>query len=254
VRTRLPVVFKRPDTGFNPTSISGLKLWLDVANTSSLTFNGSTVSQVNDLSGNGFHATQGTANNQPTYQAAGFNAKPTLFFDTTDSITSSATIADYFLTPTTNPTTVLVMACYMPTLELSGTIIFGSDAQANGRVFFNSHFGSSLFLFDTVNTSSGRLSAGSQTNDGWTAPHIMTAYRIGAVMSLRRNGVEIVGKTNASGNYSATTAKLQIGKCDGGGNNQMYVSELVAYSSALSAGDISKAERGLGKKWGVNVA
>jgi hypothetical protein len=229
-------------------------LWLDAASTSSLTFNGSTVSQMNDLSGNGFHAIQETANNQPTYQAAGFNGKPTLFFDTTDSITSSATIADYFLTPTTNPTTVLVMACYMPTIELGGTIVFGSDAQANGRVFFNSHFGGSSLIFDTVNASGGRLLAGSQTDAGWTAPHIMTVYRIGAVMSVRRNGVEIVGKTNASGNYSATTAKLQIGKCDGVGSTQMYVSELVAYSSALSAGDISKAERGLGKKWGIAVA
>jgi len=61
-----PRLLRPRATGFNPKSISGLKLWLDVANTSSLTFNGSTVSQVNDLSGNGFHATQGTANNQPT--------------------------------------------------------------------------------------------------------------------------------------------------------------------------------------------
>jgi hypothetical protein len=249
-----PRLLRPRATGFNPKSISGLKLWLDVANTSSLTFNGSTVSQVNDLSGNGFHATQGTANNQPTYQAAGFNGKPTLFFDTSDSITSSATIADYFLTPTTNPTTVLVMACYMPTIAESGAVILGSDAQTNGRVFFASHFGGSTLIFDTVNASGGRLSVVSQTNAGWTTPHIMTVYRIGAVMSVRRNGVEIAGKTNASGNYSATTAKLQIGKCDTAGLNQMYVSELVAYSSALSAGDIAKAERGLGKKWGVTVA
>jgi len=238
---------------FDPRTIPGLKLWLNAANTSSMTFNGSTVSQVNDLSGNGFHATQATANNQPTYQATGFNGRPTLLFDATDSITSSATIADYFLTPTTSPTSVIVMACYMPSLIQSGTFIFGSDAQANGRVFFSSHFGGSSLIFDIANVTNGRVLAGSQTNTGWTTPHILTAYRIGAIMSVRRNGVEITGKTNASGNYSATTAKLQIGKCDGGNFNQQYVSEFVAYGAALTATQISAVERGLARKWGVTL-
>jgi hypothetical protein len=248
-----PRLLRPRASGFNPRSIPGLKVWLNAANSSSMTFNGSTVSQVNDLSGNGFHATQGIANNQPTYQATGFNGRPTLFFDTNDSVTSSATVADYFLTPTTNPTFVVFMACYMPLIADSGSIIFGSDAQANGRLFFNSHFGSSSLIFDTVNPSGGRISAGSQTNTGWTTPHILTAYRIGATMSVRRNGVEIAGRTNASGNYSATTAKLQIGKCDGGGSNMQYVSEFLAYGAALTAAQISAAERGLARKWGVTL-
>jgi len=241
-------------TGFNPRSIAGLKLWLDVANNSSMTFNGSTVSQINDLSGNGFHATQGTANNQPTYQATGFNNKPTLLFDTTDSVISSATIADYFLTPTTSPMFCVVAAVYMPTFANSGTIVFGSDAQEGGRLFFASHFGGASMIYDTVNVSGGRLTAGSQTDAGWTTPHIMSVFRNGATMSVRRNGVEIAGKTNASGNYTATTAKLQIGKCDGAGLNQMYVSEWLTYAAALTTSQLQAAERGLGKKWGVVVA
>lgn len=249
-----PRLLRPMATGFNPKSISGLKLWLDAANTSSLTFNGSTISQMNDLSGNNFHATQGTANNQPTYQATGFNGKPTLFFDTSDSVTSSATIADYLLTPTTSPTFVAVMACYMQTLANNGSIVFGSDSQTNGRVYFSSHFGGSTMIYDTVNATGGRLSAGGQDDTGWTTPHILTVYRIGAVMSVRRNGVEIVGKTNASGNYSSTTAKLQIGKCDQASFNQMYVSEWVSYASGLSSSQIATIERGLGKKWGVTVA
>lgn len=249
-----PRLLKPRATGFNPKSIAGLKVWLDAASLSSLTFNGSTVSQVSDLSGNGYHATQGTANNQPTYQAAGFNSKPTLSFDTTDSLLSSATVADYFLTPATSPTMVLVMACYMPTVASSGGVVFGSDAQANGRVYFNSHLSGTSTTFDTVNASGGRLLFAGQSDTGWTAPHIMTVYRIGATMSVRRNGVEIGGKTNASGNFASTTAKLQIGKCDTAGANNMYMSECVVYAAALSALQIATIERGLGKKWGVTVA
>lgn len=248
-----PRLLRPRASGFNPKSISGLKLWLDIANRSSLTFNGSTVSQVNDLSGNGFHATQSTANNQPTYEAAGLNSKPTLYFDTTDSVTSSATISDYILTPTSSPTFYLMMVAYMPAVASSGIIIFGSDAQAGGRVFFSNFFGGTTMFLDSANASGGRLSA-TLTESDYLTPVVLTAFRNGASMGVRRNGVSVASKSNASGNYSVTTAKLQLGKCDGGGSNIMYLSECVVYAAALSASDLAKAERGLGKKWGVTVA
>lgn len=249
-----PRLLRPRATGFNPKSIAGLKVWLDVANAGSLTFNGSAVSQINDLSGNGFHATQGTANNQPTYQATGFNSKPTLYFDTTDSILSAATIADYFLTPTTSPTFTLIMACYSPLAAAGGQIAFGSDAQANGRVLFGSNFGGipGNMLHDVVNASGGRLS--SAITEPTAAPHIMTIYRHGATMAFRVDGVTLASKSNASGNFTTTSAKLQIGKCDAVTGNAMYMSEAVAYAAALSASDLATAERGLGKKWGVTVA
>jgi hypothetical protein len=249
-----PKLLRPKASGFNPKSIPGLKLWLNVANTSSMTFNGSTVSQVNDLSGNGFHATQATANNQPTYQATGFNSKPTLYFDTTDSVTSSATIADYILTPTTNPTFYVFMAAYSPLAADSGQIALGSDAQANGRVLFGSNFGGSAgnLLFDTVNASGGRLSQ--VVTQPTASPHIVCVFRAGASMGFRVDGVSVASKSNASGNFASTSAKLQIAKCDAVSASSMYMSECVVYASALSASQITTIERGLGKKWGVTVA
>ena len=256
VRTSLPVAVVRRKVAedFSPTQISGLKLWLDAANTSSLTLNGSTVSQMNDLSGNGFHATQGTANNQPTYQATGFNSRPTLSFDSTDSITSSATIADYFLTPTASPTFYVFMAAYSPSAATSGSIVFGSDSQANGRVLFANNFGfqSGNMLFDVVNASGGRLSQ--STTEITATPHVVCAYRAGASMGFRVDGVVLASKSNASGNFTSTSAKLQIGKCDAASLNNMYMSECAVYAAALSASQIATIERGLGKKWGVVVA
>jgi len=249
-----PRLLRPRASGFNPKSIAALKVWLDASSASSLTLNGSTVSQINDLSGNGFHATQGTANNQPTYQATGFNGKPTLYFDTTDSILSSATIADYFLTPTSAPAFTLIMAAYSPLAASGGQIAFGSDAQANGRVLFSSNFGGSAgnVLFDTVNASGGRINQ--VVTQPTAAPHIVTIYRHGASMAFRVDGVTLVSKSNASGNFTATSAKLQIGKCDAVTANVMYMSETVVYAAALSSSDVAKAERGLGKKWGVSVA
>jgi hypothetical protein len=67
-------------------------LWLDADSPSSITLNGATVSQWNDKSGNGRHATQATAANQPTYTANGLNGKPVLTFDgSNDELNFSAT-------------------------------------------------------------------------------------------------------------------------------------------------------------------
>jgi hypothetical protein len=73
-------------------------------------------------------------------------------------------------------------------------------------------------------------------------------------MSVRRNGVEVAGRTDASGNYSTTTAKLLIGKADGSGLNQLFLSEWLTYASTLTIPQIQTAERWLGAKWGVTVA
>lgn len=68
----------RKKTAWTPAQLSGLALWLDADDASTITLNGSTVSQWNDKSGNGRNASQATAANQPTYLATGFNGKPTL--------------------------------------------------------------------------------------------------------------------------------------------------------------------------------
>lgn len=51
---------------FDPSKLTDCNFWLDASNTSSITLNGSNVSQWNDLSGNGYNATQATSASQPT--------------------------------------------------------------------------------------------------------------------------------------------------------------------------------------------
>jgi hypothetical protein len=65
---------------WRPTEIS-TALWLDAEDASTITLNGSTVSQWNDKSGNGRNATQATAAAQPTYVASSIGGKPALVFD-----------------------------------------------------------------------------------------------------------------------------------------------------------------------------
>lgn len=70
----------KADALFDPRSVSGLALWLDPADISTVTLNGSKVSQINDKSGGGFHASQSTASLQPTYVRSGRSGKNTIRF------------------------------------------------------------------------------------------------------------------------------------------------------------------------------
>jgi len=68
-------------------------LWFDAADASTITLNGSNVSQWNDKSGNGRNATQtGTA--QPLYSSTGLNNKPALDFDGADDDLVLSSVSD----------------------------------------------------------------------------------------------------------------------------------------------------------------
>lgn len=58
---------------WTPASIAGLKVWLDVTDAANVTV-ATGASQINDLSGNGNHATQATASNQPAYTSGQYIA------------------------------------------------------------------------------------------------------------------------------------------------------------------------------------
>lgn len=85
-----PKLLRPRATGFNPKSISGLAAWYDASVASSITLNGSTVSQWADLSGNGRNQSQATAASQPTYNATGLNGKGTLTTTGTQWMQASA--------------------------------------------------------------------------------------------------------------------------------------------------------------------
>jgi len=63
---------------WTPAQFSNLALWLDAADASTITLNGSTVSQWRDKSGNARHASQGIAAIQPAYTVNGLNGKPVI--------------------------------------------------------------------------------------------------------------------------------------------------------------------------------
>lgn len=63
-----------------PTDVAGLIAWWDASNSGSITQSSGSVSQWNDLSGNGWHATQATGSLQPTTGTRTINSLNVLDF------------------------------------------------------------------------------------------------------------------------------------------------------------------------------
>ena len=83
---------------WQPNSLgSSLALWLDAADASTITLNGSTVSQWSDKSGNGRHLAQSSAALQPAYVTTAINSKPTVRFDGSDDIFNAASPSNWWL-------------------------------------------------------------------------------------------------------------------------------------------------------------
>jgi len=76
---------------WTPADITTLAWW-DASNASSITLNGSNVSQINDLSGNNYNATQSNASFQPAYTAT-LNGLNVMTFDGSNDILSLPAIA-----------------------------------------------------------------------------------------------------------------------------------------------------------------
>lgn len=81
--------------GWSPLNLPNLVAWYDASSASHVVLNGSNVSQLTDLSGNGNHATQSTAGNQPAYvqDGSGLNALNYINFATGKGFTHSITTA-----------------------------------------------------------------------------------------------------------------------------------------------------------------
>jgi hypothetical protein len=78
--------------GFSPADFGAdLVAWYDAQDSGSLTLSGSSVTQWDDLSGNGEHLVQATGSQQPTYGATSFNTSyPGISFDGGDGLTCSS--------------------------------------------------------------------------------------------------------------------------------------------------------------------
>ena len=248
---------------WNP-SMLGPALWLDAADASTITLNGSTVSQWSDKSGNGFHVTQATASAQPTYQATGFNSQPTIFFDATDDEmgcdqTSVSSQGDLF---------------YAAVFQmLSDTAIWrvivgtntSSNTNNNGTLLLQRMSNrSQIGIHNAGNVDTGSTYAVQVTN--LFVPRIATVGRSGGVngdggtITVTATGPSQPSYlTQAVQNWSTdeVTSRIQIGGKQQAGSigwSNSLISEVVVMNRNATTLERQKLEGYFAHKWGLDAS
>jgi hypothetical protein len=223
-------------SGFSPRSIAGLAWWLDAADTSTVTLNGSTVSAWGDKSGNARNVVQAVANNQPSYANSQNGRKVITFNGTSNRL---ATSAAYSLG--TSGYTFMAVAFHgggFHVLAEGGNLNPYISTDANGSIKGFKHY-------DGAN--------GLDTGDG--AYTTSTWFVLEVVVSAASRLIVVDGSLKVTGSGTSRTASFQnIGATSAGFFWGGRVAEVLVYSSALAATQRAAARNYLGSKWGVAVA
>jgi hypothetical protein len=234
---------------FNPLTITGLHLWYDfsdittlfqdAAMTTPVTANGQAILGVTDKSGSGKHLTEAT--NGPAYTVNIQNGQSVARFDGTNDVLKNASIT---ASATQTLFSVLVKRTAPGATGSSAIVMTGtypaftdSDDSATDWVYFR-------------NAALGNVAITGATATSWG---ILThAYASAASLEIFYNGTSAV---TLDPHDAVTTATLfQLG-FDTGVPANVDIGECLLYTgAALSAANRLAVERYLGSKWGITVA
>lgn len=238
-----------PRTQFSPLNLPGLVLWLDASDLNSMydaTTGGSLVASGNgvarwqDKSGNGRHATQGTANNRPTLNTNKQNGLPALTFDGSNDSLATASFA------MSQPLTIFVMhritsstpAFYSRIVEHTdnnGLALITDDNNTARRIALQ-YAGTALTRGSNLATTIKLLEM-----------YVDTATTRNVALDV--NGVRDITTTRTG--TPATTGVFSVSNYVGGGNyympQEMY--EIVYFNRLLSSAERTLMRNYLNRKW-----
>ena len=215
-------------TPFTPKSLTGLRLWLDGADTTSMVRSETTVTRWNDKSGNGGDA---TATGSPTSTGSGVVYPNTgIYFTLNTAYASTHTI--YIVCTTT---------------IASQVYLFGRNYASSAPAFITNYTGTSLEYYDDPR---GRYTLAATPTSTFIASYIRT---FGTSLALRYNGSQI-GGLQASPTTSENTS-VNWGYLGAATTTAGYYSgtiyEFMIFNAALTTDQAQQVEGYLAWKWGL---
>jgi hypothetical protein len=229
---------------FSPAQLSGLVLWMDPADSTTLTLSGSSVTQWRDKSASA--ATFTTVNATPTYTASLINGRPGLDLTNASGFVSSAT-----QTLTSSLTFAMVL------VVRSGIGAWGS--------FFTHGQRDLDFSIERNSISTGTTLQFQTANDNAGANLTFTTDQVSLYLGTMTTGTSRFFSrfgggttTTATGTNSSTiTTGLQtirIGRSDAGENCNSFIGEIVYYNRVLTTFERQELEGYLAWKWGLQAS
>lgn len=223
-----------PSVPWTPAELS-TAIWLDAADAATITLNGSSVSQWNDKSGNGRHATQATASQQPTYLSAAVNSKNAISFDgSNDRLfrVGSFTVSSY--------------SCFVistPTAASSAYLFLFSRNKQNALISKYASPGNYEVYVETGRTVLSGTATG-QNISYWEFSGTTATGRFNATL----------GGTASLTDNTTTVNSYYIGSSDAGDYSNATICEILLFPSVLSTLDRQKCEGYLAHKWGLTAS
>jgi hypothetical protein len=232
-------------SAWNPTQISGCSLWLDAADTSTVSVTGSNVTQWRDKSGNGTNMTQSTPANRPAYTLV--NKKYMIdFIRANKTYLINTSVSPLF----TNFTLyIVIQRKNVPSdterLFVGIPVGYATDWNTTSGFAFSTPIelasnGSGTVFLDNTNLNVTFYSVVTRNNSG----------------NVYKNGS---GNSVISKNLGLTTNSIGIllGSGTNGGINTLseqfngYMGEVILYTSALTTAQQQNIEGYLAWKWGL---
>jgi hypothetical protein len=243
-------------SGFNPKSVGTLAVWYDAANTASLTYNGSTISQWNDSSGSGVsgrNLVQSTAGSQPGTTTV--NGRNALTFNGTSQWMRQSALSAYA------HRTSFVVWSYNGTNGPAGGIYgYRQSASAISGVSNSDTF----FFLRHGPSNNSEIGMDSPSGIAPTARVLGAAATISATANFTYSfNPSPVANTNqltlvsVQTNNSADGNKMCLVGVEGNGTSRtcgMTFCELLLYSQELGLSARQRVERYLAAKWGLTLA
>lgn len=246
------------NTGFSKSKVlktdpvlpvkTGIIMWYDASNTASISLSGSNVTQWNDLSGNGRHASEGSA--RPQYIANGLNGRGVVDFGGQSA----------YRLMISNPVTFASKNCHFFAVAKSRVAENNTDYSAIIGSYGTGTTGNLAWSFPGNGGSGGQQQFlnGSLT---WGSPGTKNDYSSANFYNLnaalnagtttyRANRADdgSGGSVGSTISYPTNALGWQEGNAYGG---NVYIAELICFGYKLSDTDRNKVEDYLFDKWGV---
>lgn len=218
---------------------AALILWLDGKNTASITVSSEKVSQWDDQSGNGNHATQATSSRQPKFTSGteyiefGANQETNLG----SGITSSSRVES-----------VLFVSRMTGASKISSTVI-GSSASGGRQIRDNNYLSEGLVYLKSEIDGLAASAYGVSLN----ADYIGSAAISSSQIVLGNNGSRSTKSESTTMTASLTT---RVGATSLFNNQSLTgrIYELIVTNTTLSSADLDRGEGYLAWRWGLQAS
>lgn len=254
------MLLMRAGASFDVASLSGLKLWLDASDASTITQSGGLVSLWADKSGQAFHVSQATDANKPTYDATKLGGRGAVYFGASaQRALQSATVSGLVNTSSLTVHAVIVrrgaLLKYSTIIgQMQPTPAAGKGFALNFATANSGGLGTDAFLpTGTTSGASGAIAHAPKVVTATVSP--LSDIRLAASTRLRVGGTELTPTAYGSATtISMESAILTVGnwipsRVDMGWPGD--ICELIVRSAAATTSEITATEQYLAKKWGI---